>query len=1039
MPILPSVFLNALLMAGVFLSTGCVDREPLTPTDDGSVWSMATSDSVATAGCAVFTVNVSDRRQVSVEAQLDPECGSVHPVLGGEAAFDAAGLVLRIPIAIENGGSTPLGEPAYVRSSDNLLEVIGGAGGDQGGLLLFLNADSTDTGLADDEGVVRYIWRYDGLLPEEDSAAFMKPGERSDVRWIEIAVDPSVETLRVGLHAHATIPAGWEGRSYVPELPPDSISQEVAEEIFAEENRVYPSDTGYFYLRNVIRLYFEEGTPWERRQEAVDAIGGEVIGGHRMVADGGLYLIRIKDDGTPRPLEEAIETLNSFPYIASVGRFGHFPIGPRYRRPVDSGEWSSWQLRPDLAEGQTAALELIAAPMAWGCETGRIGFPVAVTDDGFSLPEDLSPNIQAVFGTLGDPGSANYHGTAVASVLGAAGNNGIGMTGVMWNASMRLYDFTRTFTIKVPGPSAGDTVEVKVSAGVDAIIDAAGHGARVINVSWGPNSQPDDEDAVRDYRAVVRELRSQLSAQATGEDAMPLIVIAAGNNGADARYALNTLLVEELPEHVIVVGASSHQGGGNVVRWGGSNHGSLVDVYAPGGDTYVLGDDGSVYARAGTSFAAPMVSGVAGLLLSFDPRLSTGEIKDLILEGAARDGRTVDGAPFLNAYEALKAAGERSGAPMCGNRVWAETGQIYAQRATGAEALGPPEPEYAPFGVAPIHGGKFIRYETSEGVKALRWSIEENTTLWEPSGLPAGYVRGGTDASVYGFSHDQDTLAIFNSSAVNNTNWWHSSDREEAVVQGHEVVYDDFGNPSLVNPWDIGNLTIEYVPQPVRSLCIERFESGGCTISLSEDRFWIFRLGYPQHGPEAYLAVSPLETVPTDSTEWRTCSHDEGRECRDVRIDQRHNGTRVYRMAVPGGVVEEVDNLPDGGAVFWIGQGEGDPALVLGRGEWKIHSWYDPEHFRATGDPVRERNGDIETCGIEYRNPAGFGLDKRIETRNVCNWQDLDYPSEAGGGTISPNLVGGTGTPAVDDSASGIISLTARVVGFNGSGLEEIR
>lgn len=86
---------------------------------------------------------------------------------------------MRIPIAIHNGGPTPLEGPAYLRSSDNLLEVIGGAGIGEDGLLLFLNADSTDVAVAGGEEVVRYIWWYDDQFPKQDGVPFLEPGERT--------------------------------------------------------------------------------------------------------------------------------------------------------------------------------------------------------------------------------------------------------------------------------------------------------------------------------------------------------------------------------------------------------------------------------------------------------------------------------------------------------------------------------------------------------------------------------------------------------------------------------------------------------------------------------------------------------------------------------------------------------------------------------------------------------------------------------------------------------------------------------------------
>lgn len=126
------------------------------------------------------------------------------------------------------------------------------------------------------------------------------------------------------------------GRDTIPALPPDSTSQAMLEEIFAEENRVYYSEHHRnWYLRNVIRLSFHEDTPQELRQEAVERIGGEVIGGARFVANGGLYLIRIGDDGTAAPLWNAIEQLRALPQVYSAGPFYHFVPRPRSGRLKD--------------------------------------------------------------------------------------------------------------------------------------------------------------------------------------------------------------------------------------------------------------------------------------------------------------------------------------------------------------------------------------------------------------------------------------------------------------------------------------------------------------------------------------------------------------------------------------------------------------------------------------------------------------------------------------------------------------------------------
>ena len=65
-----------------------------------------------------------DRTQVTVSEAMDPSCGGVRPVVVGQPAFDAQGLVLRIPVAIRNGGPDPLEDPARVWSAESLLKVL---------------------------------------------------------------------------------------------------------------------------------------------------------------------------------------------------------------------------------------------------------------------------------------------------------------------------------------------------------------------------------------------------------------------------------------------------------------------------------------------------------------------------------------------------------------------------------------------------------------------------------------------------------------------------------------------------------------------------------------------------------------------------------------------------------------------------------------------------------------------------------------------------------------------------------------------------
>ena len=83
-----------------------------------------------------------------------------------------------------------------------------------------------------------------------------------------------------------------------------------------------------------------------------------------------------------------------------------------------------------------------------------------------------------------------------------------------------------------------------------------------------------------------------------------------------------------------------------------SDYGSWVDVAATGQQNAV---DGKVF--GGTSAAAPVVSGIAGLILSYDPVLSSTQVKQLIMRTVTPAGLPIASGGIINAYNALNALG----------------------------------------------------------------------------------------------------------------------------------------------------------------------------------------------------------------------------------------------------------------------------------------------------------------------------------------------------------------------------------------------
>ncbi len=187
-----------------------------------------------------------------------------------------------------------------------------------------------------------------------------------------------------------------------------------------------------------------------------------------------------------------------------------------------------------------------------------------------------------------DPIDHQGHGTHVAGIIAAEGNNGVGIIGVAWHAQV----------MAVKG--LDDQGQGLDSTLAPAIIYAAANGADVISASWGG---PGYSQTIADAVSYAYNLGA-------------VIVVAAGNNGADARDFYPAALWD-----VITVAASDPND--NLASF--SNSGSKIDVAAPGVDILSLQASGTHlgiivspgYTRAsGTSMATPHVSGLAALILS---------------------------------------------------------------------------------------------------------------------------------------------------------------------------------------------------------------------------------------------------------------------------------------------------------------------------------------------------------------------------------------------------------------------------------------
>ena len=253
-------------------------------------------------------------------------------------------------------------------------------------------------------------------------------------------------------------------------------------------------------------------------------------------------------------------------------------------------------------------LARIGMESAWSVTTGSPEVIVAVLDTGvdFSHP-DLAGNLLDGYDFVNgdaDPSDDSSHGTAVAGIIAAIGNNGVGIAGVAWQV--------KVLPVKVldrQGQGSDDVV-------AQGIVYAVDQGARIINLS---SSTVDESRVLRDA--------------VTYADLAGVLVVAAAGNSGDRENLPN--FPAAYPE-VLAVAASDRS---DKVPFF-SQRQPYIGIAAPGTEipsTAWVGAGLGPYAlTTGTSAAAPHVSGVAALLLSVRPDLTNVELRKL-LEDAAQD------------------------------------------------------------------------------------------------------------------------------------------------------------------------------------------------------------------------------------------------------------------------------------------------------------------------------------------------------------------------------------------------------------------
>jgi len=331
---------------------------------------------------------------------------------------------------------------------------------------------------------------------------------------------------------------------------------------------------------------------------------------------------------------------------------------------VDGRVWQAWAFSTGITDEAHGSAPVEIGIFDDGCDLKHPDL-INKMQEPIEFPEDWESRMEDLFG---------WHGSSVAGVAAAQGNNEIGVTGVCPDCTLRCSQaLSETGSLGSSGITDED-----VGRRFQAFAD---QGSAVINNSWGPaGGDPyiwDDDYTIPAMPSVITDAFDYCETNGRGGKGT-LIVFAAGNGN-------QPLSANEYAAYVtnVAVGAVDDQGLKSIY----STYGLQLDISAPsnGGLNGIVttaargyGDmpDDENYTRTfgGTSSAAPFVSGVIGLVIAANPELTAADVRDILKRSARKidilggqydtEGHSIYyGYGLVDAYVAVKMALDPTACP----------------------------------------------------------------------------------------------------------------------------------------------------------------------------------------------------------------------------------------------------------------------------------------------------------------------------------------------------------------------------------------
>lgn len=422
-----------------------------------------------------------------------------------------------------------------------------------------------------------------------------------------------------------------------------------------DQNIVYEDESqSVGYVNNMVLIYFTSDTDDEKISEIIKHIDGEVVG---IMPGVNQFQVQV-DARTKEELEALRQRLLRYDEVKYVQIDYVIATAPESVIPNDpwidpDGYTASWdEEKPGDTNWWVEAAHILSA---WEYQDEFHNISVGVADGGFDTAHD-DLNVIVLNEDENDPDS---HGTAVAGMIGATGNNGLGITGILQDVNLYCGDFYTT--------AEQDAQNITISTMFDCLNGCVQNGCKVVNLSSGLNY-----DCVWENPA-VSELTATFAIEyllfmMDAYDHDFIIVQSSGNGdnwgfGVDA-YEYNgyfcsvdlemvedyleelaadgvklekEITAEDIMNSIMVVASVDCERNGSSYQLAqSSNFGDSVTVAAPGVHILTTAPNDSYRYANGTSFAAPLTSGVTAMVWAVDPDMTSGQVKDIIVSTATQ-------------------------------------------------------------------------------------------------------------------------------------------------------------------------------------------------------------------------------------------------------------------------------------------------------------------------------------------------------------------------------------------------------------------